>query len=342
MADFTGPRIFITAPRTIEFRDHTIRQSDLKANVIVVKTRYTQISPGTEGAIYTGENKRVHDPGAWCAYPFNSGYANIGEVVWKGADVAGIELGSFVFTQNQHGSYYTADPSAEAVIPLPDGLVQPPALVTRLAGTAMSAPLLSSRTLGVTVVVFGLGIVGNLAAQLYTLGGATVVGVDPNEARRGIATDVGIAAASGPEPDSIRAALESVGLPEKVDVVVDAVGLTDLDIESVERVRRHGEFILLGSPKKESTKGSLSFFRYAHLNNVRVIGALESGFPVHAPVGSHSLARAFELAVRLIADGRLKAEPLISHVLPFEEAQTGYDGLIDRQSEYISVALDWA
>ncbi|MFW6313405.1 MAG: hypothetical protein ACOC2N_05935, partial [Spirochaetota bacterium] len=233
MISFTGPRIVFTAPRSIELQEHTIRTSDLAPSDLVIRTIYTLISPGTEGSIYTGENKRVYEPDAWCAYPFNSGYTNIAEVVWCGEDVERFAIGDHVFTRNKHGAYYVIDSRTDVAVPLSPDQVRPETLIARLASISLTAPLVCERTLGASVLVFGLGNIGNLAAQLYTIGGATVVGVDPNPIRRRIAADVGVAGTCGSDPDEIRVTLASIGLAEKVDIVVDAVGLPDLDIDTV-------------------------------------------------------------------------------------------------------------
>jgi threonine dehydrogenase-like Zn-dependent dehydrogenase len=341
MPAFTGPRLTITAPRTIEYRDHTTTTDKLGPSALVVKTRYTLISPGTEGSIYTGENKRVYEKGAWCEYPFNSGYTNLGEVVWCGPEVTRFAVGDFVFTTKKHGAFYAVDTTSDIVVKVAPDQAKPRTLLARMANISATAPMLSARTLGASVLVYGLGAVGNLAAQLYTIGGSIVVGVDPNPVRRRIADDSGIAATCGPDPDEIRATLARIGLGEKADIVVDAVGVPDLDLDTAPFTQRNGEYVLLGSPKLESTKSALGFFRYEHLNVVKVIGAIENAIPDHAGPGQVSREKNLELMVRLIAEGRLKVDPLLSHILPYRQAKEGYEGLTGKQEEYTGVALDW-
>ncbi|TVQ24610.1 MAG: hypothetical protein EA382_08350 [Spirochaetaceae bacterium] len=342
MPTFKGPRLTITAPRTIEYLDHTISTDDLGPDAVVVKTRYTLISPGTEGAIYSGENKRVYERGAWCEYPFNSGYANLGEVVWCGQAVKRFAVGDVVFTTKKHGAFYAVDTTNDIVVKVTPDQARPRTLLARMACISVTAPLLSARTLGASVLVYGLGAVGNLAAQLYAIGGSIVVGVDPNPVRRRIADESGIAATCGPDSDEIRATLARIGLEQKADIVVDAVGVPDLDLETAPFTQRNGEYILLGSPKLESTKSALDFFRYVHLNVVSVIGAIETAIPDHAGPGEISREKNLALMVRLIAQDRLKADRLLSHVLPYERAREGYEGLIDKQDEFTGVVLDWS
>jgi threonine dehydrogenase-like Zn-dependent dehydrogenase len=50
----------------------------------------------------------------------------------------------------------------------------------------------------------------------------------------------------------------------------------------------------------------------------------------------------FSLARDMIAQGRIDVSPLISHVLPFEEIQKGYELFVDRQDGAIKVVLDYS
>jgi 2-desacetyl-2-hydroxyethyl bacteriochlorophyllide A dehydrogenase len=331
----------LTAPRSVEVERVTIDTGSVADDAMVVKTRWSLISPGTEGAIYTAENKQVFKKGAWCAYPFNSGYANLAEVVWCGAGVTDYAVGDLVLSRKKHGLYNVLNPRTEVCVRLASEAAKPEALFARMAAVSITAPLLSNRTLGATVLIYGLGSVGVLASQLYQIGGAQVVGVDPNPVRRELAGRMGVAHTSGPDAADVRGALERAGLGAKVDIVVDAVGHPDIDITSVSFVKKHGEYILLGSPKRSGTADPLEFFQYAHLNFINVKGALESVLPDKA--ADHELSREKTMAyvASLIHEGRLNVAPLVSHTLPYAAAKQGYDGLVDNQEEYTGVILDW-
>lgn len=341
MPTFTGPRIMLTAPRSVEI-EHAITDTDSLADgAMVVKTRWSLISPGTEGAIYTGENTQVFKKGAWCAYPFNSGYANLAEVIWCGSGVTDYAVGDFVLSRKKHALYNVVDPRTEVCVRLDPEAATPEVLFARMAAVSITAPLLSKRTLGATVLIYGLGSVGVLAAQLYRIGGAEVVAADPNPVRRELAGRMGVAHTCGPDTSDVRATLDRAGFGAKVDIVVDAVGHPDIAIASVSFVKKHGEYILLGSPKRSGVADPLGFFQYAHLNFIDVKGALESVLPDKAP--DHELSREKTMAyvASLINAGRLNVAPLVSHTLPYTAAKQGYDGLVDNQEEYTGVILDW-
>ena len=339
--EYTGKRVVFTAPRTIELQNKTIRKAEMGDSEIIIKTRWSLISPGTEGAIYTGENPNVNIPGAWGSYPFNSGYTNLSEVVACGPTVEGFSPGDYVFSARPHGAYYTVDAKGGFIVKLTPEQFRPESLFARLAEISMTAPLVSSRTLGATVLVYGLGVIGNLAAQLYALGGARVVGIDPIERRRNIATETGLRHTATSEADDIRRAMVEAGFDDFADICVDAVGKPDTIVSSAAFARRGGEFVLLGSPKSGSTCDTYPFFRATH-DNRTVIGAHEGAFPQSEQHGGVSRLRNAAEAIRLIQEGRLALGPLLTHVLPFDQAKSAFDGLIDRPEEYLGVAFDWA
>lgn len=339
--EYTGERVVFTAPRTIEFRAETVREAELDESEMIIKTRWSLISPGTEGAIYTGENPSVNVPGGWGSYPFNSGYTNVAEVVACGAKVEGFSPGDYVFSACPHGAYYRVRPGTGFVVKLTREQFRPESLFARLCEISLTAPLVSSRTLGATVLVFGLGVIGNLAAQLYTIGGARVIGIDPIERRRNIATETGVGHTATNDKKDIRRAMRRAGFDDFVDICVDAVGKPDIIVSSAEFVRRGGEFVLLGSPKLGSTVDTYAFFRATH-DNRTVIGAHEGAFPRVEPHGGISRLRNAAEAIRLIQEGRLIVEPLLTHVLPYRDAKTAFDGLIDRPDQFVCAAFDWA
>ena len=95
---------------------------------ISVRSEYTFISAGTELANYTGLDRSVYVPGSWCAYPWASGYANVGRIVALGEAVEGYEIGERVFSTGRHQQvqHLPVPRPGESGLPLlervPDGL----------------------------------------------------------------------------------------------------------------------------------------------------------------------------------------------------------------------------
>ncbi len=100
----------------------------------------------------------------------------------------------------------------------------------RLAGISMTAVLQSNFQIGDTAVVLGMGIIGNLAAQLFSIMGAEVIGVDVDEARLKIARETGIknTILSGDSIDLSKSLEELTGL-NKADIIVEATASPQTD-----------------------------------------------------------------------------------------------------------------
>lgn len=140
----------------------------LSENDVVIRTLVTIISAGTELACLAG----LAD---WAPFPFRPGYGAIGEVIAIGSAVKDIEVGDTILTYSNHASHVKARILA---VKVPDGLTPEHAVFARMANVAITALRVSSAELGDTTAVIGLGLVGNLAAQLFQLSGYSVIGID--------------------------------------------------------------------------------------------------------------------------------------------------------------------
>ena len=169
------------------------------------------------------------------------------------------------------------------------------------------------------MVVIGLGLVGNFAAQLFQLAGARVLGLDVSARRLEIARACGIAEVldSSARATRSRPCASGAATAAGAEVVVEAIGRSELVMQAVEMTRRFGETILLGSPRARVTADVTPMLTRIHVLAIRMIGALEWTYPVaadseRAPV---TIERNYQQILGWIQDGRLVVDPLISHVL---------------------------
>jgi len=97
----SGRQIVIKGSLDLELQNVEVN-SDVGETEVLVKNRYTAISPGTELSIYTGINPEVYEPNTWCNYPHIPGYVGLGEVVALGSSVQGLRVGDAVFHHSHH------------------------------------------------------------------------------------------------------------------------------------------------------------------------------------------------------------------------------------------------
>ncbi len=333
--------VVVTGQHEVELQCRELDPSRLKPDQLLIETEATFISAGTELANYTGREPRVFVPDQWCTYPWRSGYANVGIVRAIGERVTRAKVGERVFTYGNHGSMVTFS-QERLVIPVPDEMDVITAAATRMAGVALTSIIVSEIRGAPWVVVYGLGMVGNLAAQAFALRGCRVIGVDPVASRRELARRCGIEFTVGGSPDEAHAAVMEMTKGLGAEIAVDAVGHSAVVMQAVQTTARFGQLVLLGSPRVPVEGNLTAFFSDVHLRMITVRGALEWCMPIYPVIGNQmSQYTKQETIFEWVRQGKLHIEPLISHRLPPQAIKQAYEGLLNEPETYTGVALDW-
>lgn len=308
-------------------------------NDIVIRTLASIVSAGTELACLAG----LAD---WAPFPFRPGYGAIGEVIAIGNYVKDIKIGDIILTYSNHASHAKAHILA---VKVPEGLEPEHAVFARMANVAITALRVSSAELGDTVAVIGLGLVGNLAAQLFQLSGCRVIGIDRIPKRLEIARACGIEQiVNASISDPIQVVKEWTD-GKRCEIVVDATGNPQVSVMASQLAGKNSEVILLGSYFGRRLETNVTdLLERIHLwehGCVTYKGAHEWRYPVKEdPQGfaKHSIERNTKINLRLIAEGKLKVKPLLTHKFKPEQHAEAYEGLKDKPHEFLGVVFDWA
>lgn len=341
-------QIIITGQNRVELQARDLDET-LKPDELLIRTEWTFISAGTELANYTGKEPDVFVPGAWCAYPWGAGYANVGTVQAVGSNVQCLKVGDRVFSTGCHASFVKVNQKA-LVVPVPANLDPCEAVASRMAGVGTSALVMAESRLHPWVVVFGLGLVGNLAAQSFGVIGGRVIGVDPVASRRKLAERCGVKwTVGGTAAEAHKAILEITGGP-LADITVEATGLTPVVLQAIKATADVGQVLLLGTPRAPLEGNLTPAFKEIHLRYLTVRGALEWCPPTY-PVRSSMNGRSFavpslcdkqKMIFDWILNGQMKLAPLITHRMVPAQIKQAYEGLLRESETYIGVALDWS
>ena len=333
--------VVVTGQNQVELQTADIDAPVLAANELLIDTEYTFISSGTELANYTGREPKVFQKGSWCEYPWRSGYANVGIVREVGADVNRAAPGDRIFTYGRHASTirYSQD---RLVAPVREAVDPAVVAASRMAGVAMTAIVVGEIGTNPWVVVFGLGLVGNLASQMFQIHGCRVVGVDPVAERRKLAQRCGIAHTVGGDADEAQAQVEEITGGELGNITVDAVGHSGVVMQALRATASHGQLIILGSPRVEVQGNLTDLLSETHLRWITIRGALEWCVPMYPDIGNRTSQWSKQQTIfDWMARGQLHVEPLISHRLKPEQIKQAYDGLLNEPNVYTGVVLDW-
>jgi threonine dehydrogenase-like Zn-dependent dehydrogenase len=211
----------------------------------------------------------------------------------------------------------------------------------------MTAVRVGQVELGDRVAVIGLGLVGNLTAQLLREAGAEVIGIDRVGRRLELAGRCGIdRTVDGAALDAEAAVMELTG-GQGVDVVVEASGAPAAAELAARLTGKRGEgiVVLLGSPRADYETNLTPFLNQVHLwrnGMVALRGAHEWRFPLDpTPYQKHSMRRNGEVALRLLAERRLRLDPLIERVYRPAQAPEAFAALMAGPSAPLGVLFDW-
>jgi 2-desacetyl-2-hydroxyethyl bacteriochlorophyllide A dehydrogenase len=339
-----GIVLVFSGPRQIEFAEEEDRP--LAAGEVRLRTLFSGISAGTELTAYRGTNPYLHkrwdndrrlfaaDGRTGAAYPLRGwGYEECGEIVELGAEIADLRVGQRVFGTWGHRTSHVV--TAEYV----RGRILPPevdpalGIFSQIGAIALNGILDAQSNLGETVAIFGLGVVGQLTAQLARCSGARVIAVDLLESRRELAQRLGadIVLDGRGASETIKELTSGRG----ADTCIEASGSTVALHEAVRACAYSARVVALGFFQGEAR--GLYLGEEFHHNRIDIVCSQISGV---APALKYrwDTQRLVTTFMGLVASGRLDLLPLISHRAPFVEGAALFD-TVDRQPEVVMQAV---
>jgi threonine dehydrogenase-like Zn-dependent dehydrogenase len=293
---------------------------------IAGRTLVTLVSPGTE--LNSAFERQSESPGV-------GGYAAIVEIDTVGAGVTHLKPGDRVFTQGGHRARYRGD--ANMAIPVPAGLASEQAVFCRLAGVSWTTLVSTKARPHDRVVVVGLGLVGNIAAQMFASAGYRVTALDIDANRRDLAVKVGL-------PD-VRASIaaDDKEIRGQAAMVIDCTGHEAVVVDACRMVRKGGEVVLIGVPWKKRSDATAFELVDAVFHKYVV---LRSGWEWSLPrqpqdFAAGSIVGNYRGALDWLAEERIKVIGLATIMSP-ANAPAAYDGLFTQSLSTLSVIFDWA
>lgn len=332
-----GRRVCFPAAREVTWEKISFDPTQLKPTEMLIQTKYTLISAAAEAGLYSGSDWEWE-----VRYPRYPGYTNVGIATHAGPEAQGITVGDLVFSYANHASHARLDVKRDFYLKVPEDINPIHALFARLGSVAMTAPTLATYKPGDWVVVFGLGLVGNLTAQLFRLSGTSVIGVDLFDSRLEVAKQCGIPHTVKYHAEHLANIVQTLTEGRGVEIVVDAIGNADCVVEGLDLLRRGGQVLLLGHMRESSAYLASDLIRKIFLRWATVKSSWEWQLPqwesdqVQTSIESNSRD-----VFRMVQDGRLQVNKLISHIIKPDAIRDAYEGLINQKNDYWGVVLDW-
>ena len=297
----------------------------LAPDEIAGRSIVTLISAGTETTgSYTSEG----------GFPRGSGYAGVFATEAVGADVSDVKVGDCVFCMGNHRSYQRV--KRDAAVPLPEELAPETGVFARLMNVSMTTLTTTTARPPERVVVTGLGIIGNLAAQNFTHAGYEVFACEPIESRRAVAIECGLKNVLPAVP------VDAPDITGTVGLVVDCSGHEQAVLDGCNVVRKKGEVVLIATPWRRYTEMYAHTILYAIFHKYVVVRSGWEWELPHQPTEfrTNSIHGNLNAGVRWLAEGRMSVAPLATKISP-RDAQTAYQNLLHKRNERLTYLFDW-
>ncbi|MBX2944145.1 MAG: bi-domain-containing oxidoreductase, partial [Cyclobacteriaceae bacterium] len=256
--------------------------------------------------------------------PLPLGYCNAGVVVQVGEGVNGIKVGDRVASNGPHAEYVCVPQNLVAVIP--ENVSNEEGAFTIISAIGLQGIRLANPTLGETVVVIGLGLIGLVTAQLLKANGCKVIGIDLDDNKLALAASFGIDTYNTSVGDVVKFVTESTA-----GVGADAVLITassegnEIISQAARMSRKRGRLILIGVIGLEINRAefyekelqfqvSCSYGPGRYDDNYEQQG---NDYPL--PFVRWTEKRNFEAVLQAMAGGQLQVKQLITEQVPLAE-----------------------
>ena len=342
--DMQRTSLYFTAEREVEARQEDLPK--LQVGEVLVETRFSAISPGTEMMLYRAEMPQAMQADSSIAalqeemtYPLKYGYCAVGEVVELGKEVEKGWLGRNVFAFNPHESHFVAMP--DHLQALPDGIELEDAVFLPNVETAVNFVMDGNPRLAEQAVLLGQGIVGLLTTALlahHPL--AQLLTFDRYENRRQLSLDLGAQHSFDPADEkaleAAKQVLDSNAEYPHADLVYELSGspqALDLAIELAGFDSR----IVVGSWYGEK-RAPINLGGRFHRNRIQLISSQVSTL-TPALQGRWNNARRFNTAWEMLR--RIQPSRFITQRFPIADAAQAYKLLDEKPGETVQVVFQY-
>ncbi len=280
-----------------------------------------------------------------------TGYSAAGTVIEVGDGIADLRVGDRVACAGAGEAHHAEviRVSRNLVAPIPAGLGFAEASTVTLGAIALQGVRRAQPTLGETFVVIGLGILGQLTAQLLRANGCRIIGMDLDPERVRVAVGLGMEIGLGPDDgDAIAHVGRLTGGIGADGVIITAATSSDEVVSTAFRMcRKKGRVVLVGSvgldlDREDLYRKELDFFISSSYGPGRYDPDYERDGHDY-PIGYVRWTENRNMAeyLRLVAGGHVTVTPLIHATHRVEDAAEAYASLTSETPRPLTVLLSY-
>ena len=288
-------------------------------------------------------NERVqHEMTKWTPL----GYSGAGIAAEVGDQIEGIQPGDMVAYGGEHHAEYVRA-SKNLCVRVPEGVTTREAAFITVGSIAMQAVRRAEVQVGDTVAVIGLGLVGQLVTQLLNASGARVFGSDMIDARLAMGHISGLEEAINAKENVVEVVqrlTNGIGVDR---VIICATTSNAILRQAIAMSRERGRLVVVGGGTLDVPRGEF-YMKELDLLISRSYGPgrYDKQYEEHGVDYPFSYVRWTENRnmqefARLIQAGKLNMKPLITHEFSVEEADQGYELLMNAPSKGLGILLQY-
>jgi L-iditol 2-dehydrogenase len=178
---------------------------------------------------------------------------------------------------------------------------------------------------GKGILVLGAGTIGNLLAQAArAMGAEKVLITDIKPYKLEKARQCGLENVINTSKEDLAEKIQQVFGPDKMDYIFECVGTQQTITQAIDNARKGSAIIVVGVFSKDP-KVNLGFVQDREL---RLLGTLMYQ------------RKDYELAISIIASGKINLEPLITHRFAFDDYLDAYKMIDQSNGEYMKVMIE--
>lgn len=312
----------------------------VKPSYLLVKTLHSAISPGTEaGLIEASADRQI---------PL--GYSAVGEVVECGENVENYQIGDLVACYGapyvEHSEYLLVPVTLCAKVP--ENVDPKAAALGGIGAIAIHALRVPKIEFGETVVVVGLGLLGQMIAKIADAAACEVLAYDLSEERAHmLQKETGIK--SFTKREDLEAVIKELTNGNGVDSVLLCPGgkRSPLTGQSLEWIRKQGKVVIVGDIEPDFPR-NLMFGKEAQILISRAGGPgrydpIYEKQAIDYPFGYVRWTEGRNVAeyLRLVSRNKVNVDAFITDEVDFEHVASAYDELLNKDSTTLTKIINF-
>ncbi|MER2260481.1 MAG: zinc-binding alcohol dehydrogenase [Psychrobacillus sp.] len=314
---------------------------DIVPSYLLIKTLYSAISPGTELSLIAASRERE----------ISLGYSAVGVVEECGDNVNGFKKGDIVSCYGApyvgHSEYLCVPRTLCAKVP--EGIDPKEASLAGIGAIAIHALRVANLAFGETVVIVGLGLLGQMIAKIAHAAAYDVLAYDlQNERGAMLQEESGITTFSNLE--EMEEAINKNTGNRGADAVLLCAGgkRSSLTGQSLEWIRNQGKVVIVGDIEPDFPR-ELMFGKEAQILISRAGGPgrydpIYEKQAVDYPYGYVRWTEGRNVAeyLRLVKEKRIKMESFITEEVNIDQAPSAYKDLTDKKSKTLTKIIKFS